>query len=192
MDRNLRRAIICQGGGVMHLMSDKLARMIEAHSDQIVKRWQAEVRSDQAIASFDSSSMEIARARLSNVIIHLREWISYDTTKDEIGRRYAAEGIDYFTKQIPLCEIIRSFVLLKKIIWSFSINECTIDSAYELYQLSELNERIIVFFDQAIYYITRGYMQEMNTKMKELWKLSDDDTEKIFFKKSFYSKRPEC
>jgi hypothetical protein len=177
----------------MHLMSDKLARMIETHTDQIVKRWLSEVQTDRAITSFGGVKAEKIRERLTNVIMHLREWISYDTTKDEIGRRYAAEGKEHFKGELPLCEIVRSFVLLKKAIWSFSINEITIDSAYELYQMSELNERIIIFFDQAIYYITRGYMEEMNSRMKELWKLTDDDTEKIFFRKSFYTKKePVC
>ncbi|HEY1407012.1 MAG TPA: hypothetical protein VF857_10420 [Spirochaetota bacterium] len=176
----------------MHLMSDKIAMMIESHSEQITKRWLEEIHIDQALPSFDAARLELVRERVSNIIIHLREWISYDTTKDEIGRRYAKEGIEYFRKGIPLCEIVRSFELLKKIIWSFSINECTIDSAFELYQISELNERTIVFFDQAIYYIMRGYMEEMNILMKELWKLSDEDTEKVFFKKSFYNKKPSC
>lgn len=176
----------------MHLMSDKLARLIEAHTDNLVKRWLFEVRCDQAITSFDDKSQDYVSERISNVILHLREWISYDTTKEEIGRRYASEGIEYFKKSIPLCEMIRSFVLLKKIIWSFSINESSIDSTFEVYQMSELNERIIMFFDQALYYITRGYMEEMNNRMKELWKIGDEETEKVFFKKSFYNKTRTC
>ena len=55
--------------------------------------------------------------------------------------------------------------------------------------MNELYERIIVFFDQAIYYISRGYTEEMSHKMKELWKLSDEDIDKVFFQKSFYDKR---
>ena len=173
----------------MHLLSDKLAKMIESHSDLIIKRWMSEVVSDRTMSSFTDANVDYVRERVANVLLNLREWISYDTSKVDIGRRYAVEGIEYFRKGIPLCESVRSFVILKKIIWSFSINECSIDSAYELYQMSELYERIIIFFDQAIYYITRGYTEQMNKKMKELWNLSDEDTEKIFFHKSFYDKK---
>jgi len=172
----------------MHLMSDKFAQTIEKHSELIIKRWVSEVKNDQGTVSFDSSRIEHSRERLANIINHLSEWISYDTTKDEIGRRYAKEGSEYFDAKIPLCEIVRSFALLKRIIWSFTINECSVDSAFELYQMSELDERIIVFFDQAIYYLIRGYTEQMNNKMKELWQLTDDDTEKVFFRKSFYTK----
>jgi hypothetical protein len=173
----------------MHLLSDKLARLIETHTDPLMKRWLEEVCADPAITSLCDAKIDYMRGRMSSVLFHLREWINYDTTKIEIGRRYAVEGKEYFKQEMPLCEIIRSLILLKKKIWSFSLNESSIDSAYELYQISDLNERIIIFFDQALYYITRGYMEEMNDKMKELWKLSSDDTEKIFFNKSFYTKK---
>jgi hypothetical protein len=172
----------------MHLLSDKLAGMIESHTELITKRWLSEILSDRTMSSFSDENIDYVKDRVSNVLFNLREWIGYETTKVDIGRRYACEGIEYFKKGIPLCEAVRSFVILKKIIWSFSINECSIDSAYELYQMSEIYERIIIFFDQAIYYISRGYTEEMNNKMKELWKLTDEDTEKIFFHKSFYNK----
>ena len=173
----------------MQLLSGRLASMIEAHSELIMKQWLSEVSNDETMSSITCGRAEYVRERISNILLNLREWISYDTTKVDIGRRYAAEGIEYFRRGIPLCEAVRSFVILKKIIWSFSMNECSIDSAYELYQMNEIYERIIIFFDQAIYYISRGYTEEMSHKMKELWKLSDEDIDKVFFQKSFYDKR---
>jgi hypothetical protein len=57
----------------------------------------------------------------------------------------------------------------------------------ELHQVRELNDRAALFFDRAQYNFITGYMEEMRNKAKELWKLSDADTEKLFFKKSFYN-----
>ena len=127
----------------MHLLSDKLAGMIEAHTELITKRWLSEIGTDQTMSSYTSERLDYARERVANILFNLREWISYDTTKVDIGRRYAAEGIEYFKKGVPLCEAV-------------------------LYQMSEIYERIIIFFDQAIYYISRGYTEEMSRKMKEL------------------------
>jgi len=79
----------------MHLLSAKLAQMIESHSEHIVKRWMEELRNDVTVSSFCDKEMEQVRERITNVILYLREWISYDTTKDEIGRRYAMEGRYY-------------------------------------------------------------------------------------------------
>lgn len=173
----------------MRLMSEKIAEMIEKNSDDIVKRWLEEIRNDQATTSFCDDKLALLRERLSVSLANLREWIGYDTSKEDIGRKYTAEGGEYFKRGIPLCEIVRAFELLKKTVRSFSINECTIESTFELYQASELNERFTLFMDRVLYYIMRGYEEAMNIAMKEAWKLSDNDTEKIFFKKSFYQNR---
>ncbi len=89
---------------------------------------------------------------------------------------------------IPLCEGIRALTLLKRALWLFVVYESAFESALELNQMRELNDRVVLFFDRAEYYFIRGYIEEMNKSIKERWNLSDNDTELIFFKKSFYNK----
>jgi len=101
--------------------------------------------------------------------------------KEDVGKRYAAEGMELFRMRIPLCEVIRSMYLLRRTLWLFVVNESDFDSALQLHQMRELNDRVILFFDRAEYYVIRGYMEEMNRKIKELWNLKQEDTEKIFF-----------
>jgi hypothetical protein len=55
-----------------------------------------------------------------------------------------------------------------------------------LHHKQELSDRVILFFDRAEYYAIRGYTEEMNRKIKKLWKLKPEDTNKIFFEASFY------
>ncbi len=89
---------------------------------------------------------------------------------------------------IPLCEAIRSLVVLRRILWLFVVNESAFDSAFELHQMRELNDRVILFFDRAIFYVTRGYTEAMHKKMKDLTNISAEDAAKIFFEHSFYNK----
>ena len=44
-----------------------------------------------------------------------------------------------------------------------------------------------LFFDRAEYYFIRGFIEEMNRTMQQTWKLTDDDTGKVFFGRSFYT-----
>ena len=108
-----------------------------------------------------------------------------------MGRKYAVEGAGLFKMQIPLCEGIRSLTLLKRILWLFVLDESAIESALELNQMRELNDRIVLFFDRAEYYFIRGYMEAMNRRMKYLWDLTENETKQIFFEKSFYVKSPD-
>jgi len=173
---------------MIRLISDKLVTLIEKNADLIIDKWTQKLLSDPTTASFTERKklkkvQEKARAILGN----LGTWVSYDTDKVDIGRVYAREGIAMFKLGIPLCEGIKALILLKRILWLFVMDESSFDSVLELNQMRELNDRVVLFFDRAEYYLIRGYMEEMNRKMKKLWDLTEQDTEEIFFKKSFYN-----
>jgi hypothetical protein len=173
---------------MMHLISNKLVEFVEKHSDVIITDWINRLTSEKAVSNFSSDNISFVRKKAEYILNHLNKWISYDTTKQEIGKRFAQEGRELFNRQIPLCEVYRSTVLLRRVLWLFVVNESGFDSAFQLHQMRELNDRVILFFDRAHYYVTRGYMEEMNQKMKELWNLTKEDTEKILFNKSFYNR----
>jgi hypothetical protein len=169
----------------MHLISDKLVDLVEKNHDIIIKRWIDRLKIDPTTTSYQKNT-EYLGEKATNILKQLRRWVSYDTTKEEVGKMYAGDGIELFQMQVPLCEVIRAMYLLRRILWLYVENESAFDSAFQLQQMKELSDRVILFFDRAEYYVVRGYMEEMNRKMKELWNLKQEDTDKIFFFTSFY------
>jgi len=169
------------------LISDRLVELVEKHSDIIVKRWITRIASDPTTSSYNQKNIEYLSAKSKNMLEHLSRWVSYDTTKEDVGKRYAAEGIEFFKRQIPLCEVIRGMYTLRRTLWLFVVNESAFDMPIQLHQMRELSDRVILFFDRSEYYLIRGYMEEMNKKMKELCPLKPEDAAKIFFAQSFYN-----
>jgi hypothetical protein len=169
----------------MHLISDKLVELVEKHSDVIIKRWIERLKIDPATTSYQRN-IEYLGDKAKRILDQLGRWVSYDTSKEEIGKQYAEDGIELFKIQVPLCEAIRAMYLLRRTLWLHVETESVFDSALQLHRMKELNDRVILFFDRAEYYLIRGYMEEMNRKIKELWSLKQEDTEKIFFSRSFY------
>jgi hypothetical protein len=172
----------------MYLISDKLVELVEKHSDVIIKRWMVRLAADPTTSSYTQAHIDFFGAKARNILQNLGLWVSYDTTKDAVGKRYADEGMEAFKMKIPLCEVIRGMYTLRRILWLFVANESAFDSAFQLHQMKELNDRVILFFDRAEYYLIRGYMEEMNRSIKDLWSIKPEDTEKIFFSRSFYNK----
>lgn len=172
---------------MIHLISDKLVELVEKHHKVIVKRWSNRLAADPTTSSFNQKNIEYIETKASALLENLGKWVSYDTTKEEIGKRYAKEGADYFNMKIPLCEAIRALYTLRRTLWLFVENESLFDSAFQLHQMKELSDRVILFFDRVEYYAIRGYTEELNRKMKGLWNLKPEDTNKIFFDKSFYN-----
>jgi hypothetical protein len=170
---------------MIHLISDTLVDLVEKNNDEIIKRWIARLKIDPTTASYQKN-IEYLGAKAKDILQYIGGWVSYDTTKEDVGKRYAQEGMETFRMKIPLCEVIRAMYLLRRTLWLFVVNESAFDSAFQLHQMKELNDRIILFFDRAEYYLIRGYFEEMNRTVKDLWKLKPEETEKIFFPNSFY------
>ena len=169
------------------MISDKLVALIEKNTDKIIARWTERLSADPATPSFSRDALQRFDAKAHMVIQELGEWISYDKPKEDIIRHYSQEGSGLFRLGIPLSEGVRAIILLKRTIWLFVLESIAFDSAMELNQVRELNDRAALFFDRAQYNFINGYMEEMQGRARELWKLSDADTEKLFFKKSFYN-----
>lgn len=171
---------------MLNLISDRLVKMIEDNRAVIVDRWVERLKADSGTTAFSGADLHRVRIKSLALLADLGSWVGYETTKEDIGRFYAREGMGLFRMGIPLCEGMRALVLLKRTIWLYVMHECCFDSALELYQMRELNDRVLLFFDRAQYYFLRGYMEAMNRRMKELWHLTDADTREIFFDTSFY------
>jgi hypothetical protein len=170
------------------ILSEKFVSHIQNNADTIVRRWIDRLKSDPTTVAFAESDLKKFEFRAQELLVHLGEWINYDKNKTDVGRRYAEEGMGLFKMGIPLCEGIRAIILLKRTLWMFVMFDNPLDTAIELNQLREVTDRATLFFDRAEYYFMRGFLEEMNRKIKEVWNLTDEDTEKIFFGRSFYKR----
>lgn len=173
----------------MHrLISEKLVSLIEKNTSIILDRWSDSLLSDPTTSTFSKEHLDYIIGKAKFLINNLGQWLSHETDRIEIGRRYEKQGVDLFGMGIPLCEAVRAMVVLRRIIWLFVVDESAYDSAFQLHQMREFNDRLILFFDRAQYYFIRAYMEAMHKEMKKLWDLNDKETEKIFFEKSFYNR----
>jgi hypothetical protein len=169
----------------MYLISDKLVELVEKHSDVIINRWIELLKVDPTTTSYQQN-IEYLGEKARRILKQFGRWVSYETSKEEIGKKYVDDGIELFRMNVPLCEIIRAMYLLRRTLWLHVENESAFNTAIELHQMKELNDRVILFFDRAEYYLIRGYMEEMKKKMMETWPVGEEDAEKLFFSRSFY------
>jgi hypothetical protein len=160
--------------------------LIQNNAGRIVRQWTDRLQSDPTTETFSEVDLRKFEFRALEMLSQVGQWVGYETDKCDVGKRYAAEGIGLFKMGIPLCEGIRAIILLKRTIWLYVVYDNMLDTVIELTQLRELNDRLTLFFDRAEYYFIRGYTEEMNRRMKEIWRLGDSETDKIFFGRSFY------
>ena len=56
-----------------------------------------------------------------------------------------------------LSEVIQALFLIRRTLWRKIMDEGLLDTTYDLYQAIELNDRVTLFFDRAIFFTAVGY-----------------------------------
>ncbi len=68
----------------------------------------------------------------------------------ELGRERKRVGF-------KLSEALSTQSLLKKHLWEFALSKGMWQKTLDIYMVLELDRRIVVFFDKAAFYTTKGY-----------------------------------
>jgi hypothetical protein len=56
-----------------------------------------------------------------------------------------------------LSEVLSALTLTRKYIWEFALSPGMWDKTIDIYMALELERRMMLFFNKAAYYISRGY-----------------------------------
>jgi hypothetical protein len=140
-------------------ISERLVEMIERSADELARRWLEDVRKRPETPPI-TPSIPTSFDRVRSVYSHLGEVdLPGDLRRgDRIllhvsGRRRREEGF-------ALSEVMWALVMTRRHIWYKVLSDGFLDTSLELNQALELNNRVVLFFDKAAYYLCKGYEKE--------------------------------
>jgi hypothetical protein len=142
-------------------VSRKLVDLIERNAAELTNCWLDEVREQAAMPTYHSYDNVELYERAYRVFSQLGKWISRETTKEEIAQIYKALGAERRKEGFALSEVIRALILIRRNLWRKVMEEGLLDTSYDLYQAIELNDRVTLFFDRAIFYTAVGYEENV-------------------------------
>jgi len=142
------------------LVSQKLVNLIERNAAELTNSWLADIGKDPNTLTYRHFSPKAVYERAFRVYSQLGKWISHETSKDEVARDYRALGEERRREGFALSEVIQALILIRRNLWRKIMEEGLLDSTYDLYQAIELNNRVSLFFDRAIFYTACGYEQK--------------------------------
>lgn len=148
------------------MISEKLVTLIENDADILTKHWMTDVRANPSTPTYHVFDEEKLYKRAHLVYSQLSHWISRETSKEEIRNYYTKLGIERFKEGFALHEVVSAIVLLKRHLWIHILSDGQLSTAFELYQSLELNNRVVLFFDRAIYYTIIGYEEAVRLELK--------------------------
>ncbi|MDH7511875.1 MAG: RsbRD N-terminal domain-containing protein [Clostridiales bacterium] len=141
-------------------VSQKLVELIERNAAELANNWLADIRKEFSLASYHRFDNVELYNRAYRVYSQLGKWISRETTKEDIARDYMALGAERRKEGFSLSEIIQALILIRRNLWKKILEEGLLDTTLDLYQAIELNNRVTLFFDRAIYYTALGFEEK--------------------------------
>lgn len=142
------------------LVSQKLVDLIERNAADLTNSWLADIRKDANTLTYHHFDRGALYERAFRVFSQLGKWVSHETSKEEVARDYRALGDERRREGFALSEVIQALILIRRNLWRKVMEEGLLDSTYDLYQAIELNNRVALFFDRAIFYTACGYEQK--------------------------------
>ncbi len=137
----------------------RLVKLIESHADELSRNLLQDLRKRDSTSTFHTHDEKEIYERAFNVYSHLGKWISRETTKEEIAKHYTALGAKRRKEGFALSEIIQALIMTRRHLWLKVLAEGFLDTALDLNQALDLNNRVMLFFDRAIFYTAVGYQQ---------------------------------
>lgn len=139
----------------------RLVELIEQNATELANNWLVHVRNDSSLSTYHGLESAELYGRALRVYGHLGKWISRETTKEEIANEYIALGAQRRKEGFSLSEVIQALFLIRRTLWRKIMDEGLLDTTYDLYQAIELNDRVTLFFDRAIFFTAVGFERSL-------------------------------
>jgi hypothetical protein len=138
-------------------LAKSLVSLIERNADSLARRWLEIVQTDPCTPTFHRWDEGQLYTRVFKVYSNLGQSISEQTTKTDVEREYVRLGRQRYAEGFALSEVIRALYISRRVLWLKVQTEGLLDTALDLSLALELNNRVVLFFDRAIYFTAVGY-----------------------------------
>jgi len=138
------------------MLSDELVRLIRDESARITQAWLEEVGRNQTTRAYAKLDQNLLRERVSGMLSQFGRWLIGGTADREVADFYFDVGRDRRRQGFGAHEVLSALMLLKKHVWLFAHDRGVWKRPIDAYRVLELNRRIVVFFDKAMYHAARG------------------------------------
>ena len=152
------------------MIAAKLVELIESHATRFSRDVVEDLATNERTWGFRTVPREELEDRIFRIVHHLGNWIG-DPRAVMVQSEFADWGGRRFAQGIPLSELVYAVIVLKQHLRRYVLDHGLIDAAFpradgdyvlpmHLYSVQDLNARLSLFFDEALYHLARGYEAE--------------------------------
>lgn len=140
-----------------NLLSDKLVDLIERNAEIIAQIWIDDALTNPSTRGFRHFDHSRLFRDVCRILSHFGSWLGGVYKDSEIRGYYNELGRESRKEGLALSNVLSTLSLIKKHLWEFALSQGMWHKTLDIYMNLELNRRIVIFFDKAVFYTTQGY-----------------------------------
>jgi hypothetical protein len=140
--------------------SRKLVDLIESNAHELTASYVLSIQRDPRMPRYQGFDQKEIFQRAYRVYSQLGRWVSHETTKEEMKNYWTALGRQRKKEGFPFSEIVLSLCHIRGVLWEKVQAEGVLDTVLDLYQAMDLHQRVVLFFDRALYFSAAGYEEK--------------------------------
>jgi ADP-ribose pyrophosphatase YjhB (NUDIX family) len=141
------------------MLSDVLVNMVIDHAEDIADLWLAEQRRSQTTRRYWDIDTTDLREKGVLALRQFGRWLRGYEAEEEIRAFYREIGALRKAEGFEPHEVFSSITLLRKSILTFAQTQDVLRRPIDAYRVLELDRRLILFFDRAMYHILRSFAE---------------------------------
>lgn len=136
----------------------KYIRLVEEHAEKLTSQWISEVKTNSATLQYRQFPDKELHKRVFDVYERLGAWLLGDEKETaKIGEHYIRLGRARAKEGINLSEVTYALILTRVILWKYILSQGMIDTFFDIQQAFEFYQKVVLFFDKAVYLVATGY-----------------------------------
>lgn len=147
------------------MLEEKLVEIIEQNSDHIALTWYRDTKDSAYVPNLKNLTQQEALSIAQNVYSRLSEWLQPSRT-DEIQASYERFGEQCYAKGFRMEEVVQVLVLIKRYLWLHLLERGIMTTNIEVYQALDVNNKVVLYFDRAIFFALIGYKNARTADLK--------------------------
>jgi len=146
------------------VLSDQLVKIIEDRENQLAVNWFNDVMESPYTPHIKTFPRDEALSIALKVLDDLACWLKPGCEKDT-DATYKRFGEQFYYKGFRMEEMMMLLVLIKRHIWLHLLAEGIMTTNIEVYQALDVNNKVVLYFDRAIYIGLVGFKKARGEAM---------------------------
>ncbi len=146
-----------------NILTNRFVELVEENHQEITELFMNDLLRDPKTIGYRNLDRQMIYESANSIYREIPKWIVKNYPKEEIEKRFRKLGRDRFEQGVPFSHVFRALVLLKRHLWVYVLQKVEEDLSVYV-QAIELNNRVVLYFDRASFFMLQGYEEMLNKR----------------------------